>query len=340
MRIKALSLSLVVIFSVIMLQVGSFSAEAAVATVYIGGFPVTVDIENDGAIVVDPKIDGENFPYVFNKEQNIKKGDVIKEIDGLHVSSSRDIDSVLAANKNGHPVTVKVKRGDSYEITTVYPVKEECSGKYKLGFWLKDKISGLGTVTFICKNRVFAALGHSIIDNESNVKIECKTGSVFECKLTGIEKGVSGAPGRLKGRCVNCMYPKGEVIVNDDTGLYGKYTGDISGLGEYTTCGRDAVRVGGAQILTTVAGAPMLCDVEIVRTFKQNAPSEKSMVLKIVDARLMELTGGIVQGMSGSPIIQNGKLVGAVTHVFTNNPIMGYGIYSEWMVAKADTIAA
>lgn len=340
MRTKAASFSLIIILAVVIALSGEITASAqAAGTVYIGGFPITVDIENEGAIVVDPKIDDQNFPYSLNRNITIKKGDVITEIDGIKVSSSGDIDSIMANNKKGNAVMVKYKRAEIYEVTTVYPIKEECSGKYKLGFWLKDKICGLGTVTFICPNKTVAVLGHSIVDDETNVKIDCRTGSIFECQLTGIEKGKPGIPGRLKGRCVNCLYPKGEVYKNADIGLYGRYSGDTSSFPSFQTAPASSVKVGAAKIYTTIDNMPSFYDIEIVRAFKQTKSEQKGMTIKVTDNTLINKTGGIVQGMSGSPILQNGKIVGAVTHVFTNNPIMGYGVYSEWMLENAAEIA-
>ena len=316
-----------------------YTADAVSArSVYIGGFPITVDMENRGAIVVGEQYDENNFPYSILRNPPLKRGDIITAIDNKQVVSISDVDNIMAGNTDGKDVVVSYKRGMNAEMCTVYPVREECSGKYKLGYWLKDKIFGLGTVTFLCENKVFAALGHSIIDDETGVKFDCLSGSVYECKLIGVEKGKSGQPGRLKGKCVNCMYPKGALAANDNVGLYGRYTGDISSNGKYEIASSSEVKIGGAKIMSTVENNPQLFDIEIVRAFKQNHSSEKGMVIKIIDQKLLSLTGGIVQGMSGSPILQGGKIVGAVTHVFTNNPTMGYAVYSEWMLERAKSI--
>lgn len=335
MRRKLIAFTLSFILLVATNAGGAIYAIASENFVYIGGFPITVEVENEGAIVLGIKNDSENYPFSLYKNNNLKKGDVITSVNGTAVHSVADVDAAVE-NSAGNAVLLTIMRGNIVETASVYPIKEISSGKYKLGYRLKDKISGLGTMTFINSVGVFAALGHCIRDDESGTRIVCRGGHTYGCELIGVEKGEAKSPGKLKGRFVNCLYPTGDMCENGDSGLYGHYHGDYTSQPKYACAGVGAIKPGAASIYTTVGRSAALYDIEIVRAFRQTEPDEKGMVIKITDTKLIELTGGIVQGMSGSPIVQNDKIVGAVTHVFTNNPLMGYGIYAEWMLRQAE----
>lgn len=340
MRKKLLALFFVIILT---LTLATSTASLVVAktssTVFLGGFPVVLDIENNGVIVVDKNANNDNFSFSVISNNVLSNGDTIIELNGQKIECVKDISTSLENCTDSLPVSVKYIRNNNVCENKIYPVKEICSGKYKLNYRLKDQISGLGTVTFITKDKKLASLGHNITDNESIANINCRAGKIFTCKLTGVEKGKAGKAGRLVGRCENCQQPIGSLACNYEVGLYGNYSNSVMGLRSYETASKDEIKIGTAQIATTIKEKLEYFNVEIVRTFNQSKSAQKSMVIKIVDENLINYTGGIVQGMSGSPILQNDKIVGAVTHVFTNDATMGYGVYIDWMMQAVNQVA-
>ena len=203
------------------------------------------------------------------------------------------------------------------------------SGKNKLGLLLQDQIEGIGTMTYT-DGKSFYALGHTIKDMNGN-NVIANGGNIYIANINGYIRGQKGRAGELSGSFITIDNALGNITANNDFGLYGQlkedYQGELVPLGS-----KSDAQPGTAYIYTTIDGmAPQKYEIQIIKTNNQNRPSEKSMVLRITDKRLLDTTGGIVQGMSGSPIIQNGKLIGAVTHVFTSDPTKGYGVYVDWM---------
>lgn len=293
--------------------------------VYLGGYPVSIELYSEGPIV---RAVTEN--YAVGGE--IRVGDVIKEINGISVGNRSELYEVVSDKTVAIPMTVTLLRNDNITHVSFIPDRDECSDKLKLGFQTKDGISGLGTVTCVTGDGVFHALGHPISDSDSTSRFTCRTGSIYKCEVSGIQRPAQGKAGRLIGKCVDNRNAMGSVSVNTDFGLKGGLFDTVSGQ-RCETVPSSLVKPGKAQVLTTIRSEPCFYDIEIVKASRQNSPSEKGMIIKITDETLLKNTGGILQGMSGSPILQNGKLVGAVTHVFTNDPTRGYGTYIDWILS-------
>lgn len=303
--------------------------------VYIGGMPIGLSLQTEGALVVSDTIIDTTDEIHINKNKYFKNGDVIKEINGVKINSLEDISSILEAN-NSDKASILYQRNNQEKNAEVELLKDE-NGKYKMGIWVRDDVSGIGTLTFVQKdNNKFAALGHAVTTGQSENIIPFTSGEIYNANLVSIQKGQKNCPGEL--RCVFVQKnKKGEVSKNTKVGLYGQLENIDSLIDTNKTAllaGRLSVKPGKAKIVSCVSGIQEEYDIEIIKTNFQSKSDDKSMVIRVIDKRLIELTGGIVQGMSGSPIIQNGKVVGAVTHVFISDPTKGYGVYSDWMLEQ------
>ena len=301
--------------------------------VYIGGYPLGLTIDGDGVTVVGLNeffnAQGELCCPAF--DAGLQINDVIIELDGRKIYSSAKLVEI-ASGSNGKPLTIKYIRQGETLTSTVAPQADLVSGRFQLGLWTRDSSSGIGTLTYVRKNLKFGCLGHPITDQNGQI-VQCNNGGVFRCTINGVNKGKRGAAGELKGT-FSFENRIGNLYLNNKYGAFGNFNvlpdfckqlmpvADVS-----------EVSVGKAQIYCTVSGdTPEYFDIEIVKANRQTSKNDKGMVIHVTDKRLLEITGGIVQGMSGSPIVQNGKLVGAVTHVFVNDPTRGYGIYAKWML--------
>ncbi len=300
--------------------------------VWLGGFPLGLDLDLKGLMITGRSgvvtSDGAASPC---ENTDIRSGDVLVAIDGRPVGSDKTIAEILNAKK-GEPVELCILRGDERKTYTVTPVKDVLSGNYRIGLALQDGIAGIGTATFINKDTgKYACLGHAILSQDGSV-VRIDGGKIYNAFISGCVKGKIGKAGELNGTFNSKSVSLGTIEKNCTFGNYGVYTGKTSSLKSVKIGGRNSIRPGKAQIYSTVSGSePEYYDIEIIKLNEQTAPSDKSMVIRIVDKSLLNATGGIVQGMSGSPILQNGKLVGAVTHVFSADPTKGYGIYADWM---------
>lgn len=300
--------------------------------VFLGGFPLGLELDIKGLIVTGKAgvvtAEGAVSPC---ENTDIRPGDVLVAIDGSPVGDDKAIAQLLNA-KNGKPVELCVMRGNDTVIYTVYPAKDVLSGNYRIGLTLQGSIAGIGTATFVNPDTGrYACLGHAIMGEDGNI-VRIDGGRIFNAYISGSVKGKIGKAGELNGTFSSKTSPIGTIETNCKYGNYGVFSGSTKSLNSVKIGSRLSVRPGKAQIYSTVQGVePQYYDIEIIKVNEQSSPSDKSMVIRITDKKLIELTGGIVQGMSGSPIIQNGKLVGAVTHVFTSDPTKGYGIYADWM---------
>lgn len=300
-----------------------FASEKDVKRVEVSGRIVGVKIMMDGVMVL--AAEEGNISGVF------KAGDIIMSADGKNLSSKEDLINAVK-NSGGKEMSFTFKRNGS-ERSCVASPHIDGEGNYKLGLWVRDSTQGLGTMTFYDKDTgKFGALGHGITDVDTDKLIDVSEGEICESKVTAVVKGKSGTPGELIG---DLLYYKklGDIEENKKTGIFGKASPEISG-GESLEVGKKSqVKIGEAYILSGVLGdgvKPYSINVEGINRFAGD--SSKSMIIKITDKRLTRTTGGIIQGMSGSPIIQNGRLIGAVTHVFLGNPEKGYGIFIENMM--------
>ena len=302
--------------------------------VYIGGNPIGMKIKSNGAVVVsDSVVDLENSN--LNKNNFFKNGDIILRINNQPVSTLNDIDTILDEVEDEN-VVVDYKR-DNKDYSKEISLIKNSEGKYKLGVWVRDDFSGIGTLTFVKKdNFEFAALGHPITNGKNENVIDIVDGQIYNCSLVGINKGYRNNPGELK--CVFVQkIQEGNIIKNTKFGIYGFLNDSKNLIDTNVTAnigGRLSVKPGSAKIISSISGIREEYDIEIIKANYQAQSDDKSIIFRVKDKRLLELTGGIVQGMSGSPIMQNGKIRGAVTHVFLSDPTKGYAVYSDWMLEQ------
>lgn len=308
-----------------------------------GGNSVGVRVSTDGVLAVGysdlTTINGE----VASPAQNggIQIGDRLISINGNKIKNSKDLSKKINESKSEN-VEILIERNGE-EITKNINLSKNGDGDYKIGLWVRDSTAGVGTLTFYDKESgKYGAIGHPITDSETEKILSIKNGDLLNSSIISIKKGVKGNPGELRGIFSSDKKPIGNVTGNTQCGIFGSMnTENLKNINNktYKVGWRDEIQPGPAQIITTIdEEGPKLYDIEIVKLTKQDSISTKSMVIKITDERLLEKTGGVVQGMSGSPIIQNDKIIGAVTHVLVNKPEVGYGIYIEWMLKDAKII--
>lgn len=297
--------------------------------VYLGGYPLGFTINCKGVIVIANS---------NSSAKDIKEGDVITKIENMEINSAEDIYLIVNGDEYlGKELNVTYLRNGIEKQTKITPVFDELTRLYKLGLWIRDNAAGVGTLTYIRQDNLrFGALGHPVCDIDTGATLPVNSGNIYKCNVVGYKRGEKGNPGELKGLFLRNGSIYGSLDANNKFGVYGnfskkfvnKFAGDV-----VEVAGRDEVKSGKAKIRCTIDGAePKDYDIEIVKTYFQQTQDNKSMFIRVTDKELLSTTGGIVQGMSGSPIIQNGKLVGAVTHVFVSDPTKGYGVYADWMI--------
>ncbi len=310
-----------------------------------GGQAVGVALYTEGVLVVGTS-DLSNFQSPA-KLAGIKPGDLITELNGAKLKNTDQLQQIVTETA-GMPIPLTVRRGESTLTLTLEPKKDTQVGTFRIGAWVRDSTAGVGTLSFYGQLRkdgdaaprptTYGALGHAITDGDTQQILTVSEGRVLLADVVDVRKGQRGVPGELKGSFLRENRILGDIAKNNQFGIYGALetppTHPLypSGL----PIGRkDAVHVGPATILSTVDAEGMKeYAVEIVEVARQSQPAQRSMVVKVTDPELLEKTGGIVQGMSGSPILQDGRLIGAVTHVYVNDPTMGYGLFIEWMLSQ------
>lgn len=305
-------------------------------TVIPAGTPFGIKMFTDGVMVVgmsDLDISGRAVNPA--KTAGIKTGDIITAIDGKRVNYNEDVGEIIE-NSSGRSVRVDFSRNGEKKQTMLTAVKSPVDGSFRAGMWVRDSSAGIGTMTFYDpQSGRFGGLGHAICDVDTGEMMPLSSGEAVEVTITGVSRGSSGFPGELRGVFASGQ-TIGELTVNDKTGIYGSCCYAPAANKPVKTATRSEVHTGNATIYTTVSGSrPQAFDIRIERVAATDANPTKNMIIRITDPKLIELTGGIVQGMSGSPILQDGKLVGAVTHVFVNDPTRGYGIFIENMLDAA-----
>ena len=303
-----------------------------------GGHSVGIKMDVKGVLVVGlEEIETEDKIVNPGLDAGLQIGDTILAIDGQEVYYAYEV-SQLVKNSNGK-IKVKVLRGNITQDFEIEAAKEYSTGSYKLGIWVKEKIAGIGTLTFFDpETNTFAALGHGIYERKTNTLVEAGGGELLKTEVNSIKEGESGVPGEIRGIFYNQEIPLGRIYKNSEYGIYSKGENvDELNMAEAMVVGsQDQIKKGKAYILTTIEGSTVeKFEIEITKVNKQYEPSNKGIEIKVIDEKLLKNCGGIVQGMSGSPIIQDGKLVGAVTHVLVNDPTRGYGIFIENMLDAA-----
>lgn len=301
------------------------------------GNTIGVKIHMNGVLVIGvsevDSINGEkNAPA---KQSGIKTGDFIFEVNGSKLTGINDLIRKIEKSK-GSKLEVRYRRGNSVYSTNISPIEGANDKKYHIGLWVRDSTAGIGTMTFYDPDtHSFGALGHGITDVDTGVLIPIENGEVIESNIISVRRGEQGNPGELKGIFIENKASFGNILINTDYGIYGKLASSFNNSQEsfYPIGLRGQVRTGPAFILSNIEGKKIeKFSINIEQVARQSFSGAKGMIIKVTDSRLLNSTGGIVQGMSGSPIIQNGKLIGAVTHVLVNDPTRGYGIFIEWML--------
>lgn len=299
-------------------------------SVYVvpGGEPFGVKMFSDGLMVTDIegfKINGKKVCPAT--EAGLQKNDIIYSANGRILYSNNELKSIIE-NSEGNSIKLKIKRDNEFSDVELKPVKDS-NNTYKAGLWVKDSAAGLGTITFYCEeSKAFCGLGHGICDKDTKSLIPLSYGELDKANISSVTKSVCGNVGTLNGYFTD--YVIGNAVCNHETGIYGHIKESVANKNKVEIAEKNEVKKGKAEIYTTVNGdSPEKYEVEITRINFND--STINLTVKITDERLMDKTGGIVQGMSGSPIIQNGKLVGALTHVLVDNVDYGYGIFAQTM---------
>lgn len=307
--------------------------------VYAGGNAVGIVLDTKGVILVGSNAIVTKDGLIDTlKGSQLQVGDVITKINSIEINTMEDITTALQTKLGEEEVSIEYKRDGEIKYTKMKPALDVLTGEYKLGLWVKDNAVGVGTLTYVKQDLHYGSLGHAITDGESLKPIEVSGGQLYKANIVGIKKGVVGVPGELMGLFVQGRNQIGNIDKNTIYGVYGSIFEDSGFLKNKALIplgSRSQAKPGKAQILSTLDGEKIeTFEVEIIKTNYQSSATEKSMVVKVTDPKLIARTGGIVQGMSGSPIIQDGKLVGAITHVFVSDPTKGFGLYIDWMLKE------
>lgn len=309
--------------------------------VYPGGIPIGIKLNTKGVLVVAlcevETTDGRVVTPAA--EADIKVGDDIVKINGRDITNCDDVMADINSS-DGNKITLLIERNGQDIDKAVTPVKSSKDSSYKIGLWIRDSTSGVGTLTFYDQNsHKFAALGHPITDVDTGTILSINSGEIVPSSIISIKKGQRGYPGELCGIFTDEENRLGRIKSNTKCGIYGEADNTILNklkIKPMQVGLNNEVHTGKAKVLTTISGNKVKAyDIEIEKLLSKNEVGAKSMVIRITDKELIKKTGGIVQGMSGSPIVQDNKIVGAVTHVLINKPDTGYAIYIEWMLKEA-----
>lgn len=308
------------------------------SVVTLGGIPFGIKLYTDGVLVVSfSDVDTVKGKYCPAQKCGLKVGDLIVSINGKEVFTNQEVANMVE-NCGGKELTVTIRRDNVLSVVKLKPEKSHSENRYKIGLWVRDSSAGVGTLTFYDpKTGVLAGLGHPICDVDTGEIMPISTGELVNARIFGVKKSVAGTPGELHGGFENGTL--GKLVSNNLAGVYAQATTPFVG-DTVEVALKQEIKEGEAYIYSTVSGAkPERYSILIKQINYKNTSITRNMVIEITDERLLSQTGGIVQGMSGSPIIQNGKLVGAVTHVLVNDPTKGYAIFAENMLETAQSVA-
>lgn len=306
-------------------------------SVQVCGTPFGVKMFSDGALVVAFSDQYTNLGTENPaKEAGLKLGDLIVSAGGHAVRSNEELTQAIT-DAAGNAIPVVYQRDGVQRTTMLTPVQDASTGAYRAGLWVRDSSAGIGTMTFLDPlNGTFAGLGHAISDTDTGADITLLSGEIVPVVITGCVSGTAGSPGELRGEF--SASAAGTVLANDSTGVYGNYLAAMTGQ-SCPVMQPQEIALGDAEIWTTISGStPRAYSVRIEQVNMTSSDPNRNLLVKVTDPELLAATGGIVRGMSGSPIVQNGRLVGAVTHVLVNDPTRGYGIFATTMLEKADSL--
>lgn len=302
-----------------------------------GGEAVGISIHTEGVLVVGVETiisaEGRRSSPISNA--GIQPGDVLISVNGVKVDTADKLKE--AVNSSFGRLRIEYVRAGKHYYADVVPAEAD-DGTRKIGAWVRDSTVGIGTLSFCDEQTgIAAALGHAVIDADTGSMLTVKDGKLVSASIIGVTKGRQGSPGELHGTFDGSSQMLGSIVMNTDLGIYGElcreYFDSVSS-GSFETAFPDEVRTGEAKLICSANGTKKEYSCRILKTGKQDSPEPKGLVIEITDSELIDLTGGIVQGMSGSPVIQDGRLVGVITHVFVNDPLKGYGAYAYWMYKR------
>jgi len=306
-------------------------------TLMPGGAAVGVALATKGVLVVGVSDVQGQSPA---QKAGLRSGDVIQSINGQEITDAAHLMKLVTA-RGGAELTVSYQRGGKIHAAILTPIRDEAAGTFRIGAWVRDSTAGIGTLSY-CNpaDGTYGALGHAINDADTGKLLPVRSGTLLQADIVDVRMGRRGEPGELRGTFLNDRRVMGDIEENTPLGIYGVL--DQPFVNPLYPDGlpmgyQESVTIGPATILSTVDGEGMReYRVEIIQRTRQTSPGQKSMIIRVTDEELLKKTGGIVQGMSGSPILQNGRIIGAVTHVFVDDPTQGYGLYIEWMLQTAE----
>ncbi len=336
-KIMSATLCLICVFTVLCSSSEAFIINAAnVDEVIVGGVPFGVKFYSEGLVVVGfcevPTESGAVNPAY---DAGLRVNDKITHVNGAPVKTSEELASRIECTPN--EIVITYTRGNVSGTAILSPAVSIEDGRRRTGMWVRDTTAGIGTVTFVDPDSgMFAGLGHGICDSETGELLKMERGVVVDVKISGIEKGVSGTPGELKGYFTS--EKSGVLLKNTACGVFGVFSeisDELKDNPHLEVADRADVKTGEASIICTLEDGEAAEYAIVIKEINENSRDNRSFLIEVTDKTLLEKTGGIVQGMSGSPIIQNGKLIGAVTHVLVNNPARGYGIFIDNMLDAA-----
>lgn len=320
-------------------QTNVSAAGTGTDTVLLGGMPVGIYMETDGVMVLSTEsVEGIDGGIYEPAENLVKTGDYITAVNNRQIEGKSDLLDAVEKMED-EKVVLTVRRGEELIDVRIHPVEYK-PDEYRLGIWVRDNVQGLGTITFLTGKSRFGALGHGIHDTDTNVLMSISDGTVYRTSIRDITKGSNGSPGSMEGIIIyNSFNVLGSIDKNTDAGIYGT----IDRIGDLfeeqipiETAKKEEIVKGDAKIRCFIDNELKEYDIQVTDIDMSEKEVNKGLVIKVTDEELLEKTGGIIQGMSGSPIIQNGKLIGAVTHVFVQDSTMGYGIFIENMLDEAE----
>lgn len=323
--------SLVLIFIILLFPASIFAYSNYLLP---GGESVGISVDSNGLVIVGfYKVDGE-----FIAKSTLKIGDYILKINQKEVSDINDLANLIDENiTSSREINITIKRGNKIKETTMN-LKEE-NGVFKTGIYVKNGITGIGTLTYIDPvTKVYGALGHEIILNETGSRIEIKNGSILENKIINIDRSTNGNVGSKNAKI---FYDKrqGSILSNTNHGIFGLYTGTLPNKNTIEIASFEEIKTGKASIYTVIENNEIReFEINIIDIYKDKKNTTKAFSFEVIDEQLLNETGGIVQGMSGSPVIQNNKIIGGVTHVLVDKVNLGYGIYIKTMLEEGDKI--
>jgi len=304
-----------------------------------GGIPIGIYLETEGVYVVGTgeveALDGLSYEPAY---QVVQAGDYILAVNGRRVSDKDDLITCIQANQSDIMILKLMRNSEVIQVRlNAVQTKEE---DYKLGIWVKDDIQGIGTLTYITEDMRFGALGHGITDPDTGELLEASGGSLYDTSILEIVRGERGTPGEISGMITySDRHVKGSITSNTSAGIYGVTNQGLRSeiAGEPVEVAfKQEIKQGRAYIRSAISGELRNYEVRIQEIRLNENDVNKGMIFQVTDPELLRLTGGVIQGMSGSPILQNGKLIGAVTHVFVNDPTRGYGIFAETMISTGE----